>query len=60
MMVDLGEAKIFEGQMAQTLHCIVGREFAPSHLPEEFADGFGVHGRTQESAPGIQRSGNAV
>ena len=54
MMVDFGESEVFEGQMAKTVNRFVGRKFAAAHLLEEFADGFGVHGSTQQSALGIQ------
>jgi hypothetical protein len=42
--------------MAKTINPGVGREFAPAHLLEKFADGFGVHGGTQQSALGTQPS----
>ena len=42
-MIDFGEAEIFEGQMAQAIDGVVGREFALADLLEKFADGFGVH-----------------
>jgi hypothetical protein len=31
--------------MAETIYRGVGRKLAPAYLFEEFADGFGVHGR---------------
>ncbi len=43
MMVDLGEAEVFERQMAQARDRVIGRELALAHLLEELADGFGVH-----------------
>jgi hypothetical protein len=43
MMIDFGEAEIFEGQMSKTINGGVGRKFAPSHLLEKLAYGFGVH-----------------
>jgi hypothetical protein len=56
MMVDLGKVQVFKGHMAKTINPGVGREFAPAHLLEKFADGFGVHGGTQQSALGTQPS----
>jgi len=44
MVIDLGEAEIFERQMAQAIDSIVRLEFAAADLLEKFADGFGVHG----------------
>ncbi len=46
MMVDLGESQVFKRQMAKTINGGVGRKFAPAHLLEKFADGFGVHGQS--------------
>jgi hypothetical protein len=43
MVVQVGEAKIFEGKVAQAVNCSVRRELAPSYLVEEFADGVSVH-----------------
>jgi hypothetical protein len=43
MVVQVGEAQIFEGKVAQAVNCGVGRKLAPSHLVEEFADGVSVH-----------------
>src|SRR5271169_2384910 len=42
--------------MAQAVHSIVGREFAAADLVEEFADGFGFHGRTRHSALRFSRA----
>jgi hypothetical protein len=42
VMIDFGEAEIFERKMAQAGDRAVGRELALAHLLEEFADGFGV------------------
>ena len=54
MVVNFCKAKIFEWQVAQTLHRVVRREFAAANLIEQFADGFGVHeglsSRHQQSA----------
>jgi hypothetical protein len=50
MMIDFGEAEIFEGQMTQASDGIVGREFAFADLLEKLADGFGV----QEALSGRQ------
>src|SRR5205807_7886630 len=50
VMIHLGKAEIFKGQMPQALHGIVRRELATTYLIEKFADGFGVHGSTQHSA----------
>jgi hypothetical protein len=41
-MIDFGKAEIFEGQVAKPIDGIVGRDFATSHLFEQFTDGFGV------------------
>ncbi len=42
VMIDLGEAEIFEGQMTQARNGVVGRELALAYLFEKLADGFGV------------------
>jgi hypothetical protein len=44
MMVDLGKAQIFKGQMAQAVNGSVRRKFPAAHLLKKFSDGFGVHG----------------
>jgi hypothetical protein len=54
MMVDFGEAEIFEGQMAQASDGIVGREFAVADLLEKLADRFGVQRSTRQPALSIQ------
>jgi len=50
MVIYLGEIEIFKGKMAQALHGIIGGKFALAHLLEQFADGFGVHGKRRHSA----------
>ena len=42
MMIDFGEAEIFEGHVPQLLDGGVGRKSAASNLLKQFADGFGV------------------
>jgi hypothetical protein len=44
MMIELREAEIFEGQVAQALDSLIGGERAAVDPVEKFADGFGVHG----------------
>jgi len=44
VVVELGEAEVFEGEMAQALDGLVGGQFALADLVEELSDGFGVHG----------------
>ena len=56
VMIDFGEAEIFEGQMAQAGDGIVGREFALADLLEKLADGFGVQASTQHSASAFSRA----
>jgi hypothetical protein len=36
--------------VAQTLHRVVRRKFAAANLLEQFADGFGVHEDSRQSA----------
>ena len=45
VVVNFGKSQVFEGQMAQAIYRIVGREFAAAHLVEEFANGLRVHGK---------------
>jgi hypothetical protein len=54
VMIDLGEAEIFEREMAQARDRVVGRELALAHLLEKLADGFGVQKGTRQSALGSQ------
>jgi hypothetical protein len=56
VMIDFSEAQVFKGQMAKAINRVVGRKFSPAHLLEKFADGFGVHVSTQQSALGTQAS----
>src|SRR5271169_615747 len=42
MMIDFGEAEVFEWEMPQARDGVVGRELALAHLLEKLADGFGV------------------
>jgi len=44
VMIDLGEAEIFERQVSQAIDGGIGRELALAHLLEEAANGVGVHG----------------
>jgi len=43
-MVELGKAEVFEGEMAETLDCLVGGELFGADLLEEGVEGGGVHG----------------
>jgi hypothetical protein len=43
MVVNLGEAEILEGQVAQALDGLVGGEALFSNLLEQLAKGLGVH-----------------
>ena len=45
-MIDFGKSQVFEGEMTQAVHGVVGGNYAPAHLVEKFADGFGVHSLT--------------
>jgi hypothetical protein len=53
MMIDFSESQIFERQMPQALHRIIGRKLSLAHQLEEFADGFGVQRGTQQPAFGF-------
>ena len=44
VVVELGEAQVFEGEMAQALDGFVGGQLAFADLSEEIAERFGVHG----------------
>ncbi len=61
VMIDFGEAEIFERHMAQARDRIVGLELALSHLFEKLADGFGVHTglNIQDSRLSIQGSASS-
>jgi hypothetical protein len=50
MVIDFGKSKIFKWQMTQTVYGVVGRDFAPAHLLEQFANGFSVHVRLRRMA----------
>jgi hypothetical protein len=54
MMIDFGEAEIFERQVSKALNGVIGRELAFADFVEKLADGFGVQGGTQQSALSIQ------
>src|SRR5262252_8720643 len=43
MMIDIGEAQVFEWEMAQLLQRVVGRELAPTHIGEELFEGVRIH-----------------
>jgi len=49
VMIDLGEAEIFEGQVTQAVNGAVRRELALAHFLEKLADGFGVQSSKQIS-----------
>ena len=44
MVIDLGESEVFEWEMAETLHRLVGRELFGADLLKELAEGSRVHG----------------
>src|SRR5580692_5508728 len=43
MVIDVGEAEIFEGEMAEFLDGLVGGDFAAAYVVEELFEGFCVH-----------------
>jgi hypothetical protein len=45
MVIDFGEAEVFEWEMAQAIHCFVGSERSFAYLLEQLANGFGVQGK---------------
>ena len=57
MMIQFGEAQVFEWHMAQALYCFIGRKLAPAHLLEKFANGVSV--QRKHSAISSQHSADA-
>ena len=53
MVIDFSESQIFERQMTQAIHGVIGREPSLAYLLEKSADGFGVHGGSPESVNGL-------
>jgi len=43
MMIDFGEAQVFERQVAQTFEGMVGGEATATNLTQQTAEGLGVH-----------------
>jgi hypothetical protein len=43
MVIEVGEAKIFEGEMTHFFDSLVGRELATAYVFEELFEGFSVH-----------------
>src|SRR5258707_9126776 len=53
-MIHLRETEVLEGKMSEPFNGVIGGEFAPAHLVEKIANGFGIHGSAQHSAFSIQ------
>jgi hypothetical protein len=43
MVIDLGESEVFEWEMAETLHRLVGRELSGAYFLENASESGGVH-----------------
>src|SRR6476646_5603796 len=57
MVIHLGESKVLEGEMPQTLDSLVGRKLALADLLEKFADGIGVQeALSRQPSPLSQRA----
>ncbi len=48
MMIDLGKSEILKRKMPQTVHGLVGCDFSAANVVEQFADGVGVQGGSDQ------------